>query len=172
MLPVTPPPARPHSKRKSDDDDEEDWFLKQRQQDQDHIDDDDDDHPAPHPSSTLEILGSMLPFGAPNLGSRRLMAVDSSAGGYNNNHHHRKPHVAKHGKKRRNTSSSPTIRYLDVTESVYYATLNHTEPRMIRLFAHQIVQKCSQASAGREFSCFPHYNTQSNSSKPTFGGIL
>ena len=63
------------------------------------------------------------------------------------------------------TAAAATVRYHEVTESVFYATLNHTEPHMVKLFTHKIVQKCSQPSKGQKFQCLPHYDTQLNSSK-------
>ena len=62
-------------------------------------------------------------------------------------------------------AAAATVRYHEVTESVFYATLNHTEPHMVKLFTHKIVQKCSQPSKGQKFQCLPHYDTQLNSSK-------
>ncbi len=52
-----------------------------------------------------------------------------------------------------------------MTESVYYATLNHTTPRLARLFSHTISQRCVRPDAAAPFACQPHYDTQPNSSK-------
>ena len=56
-------------------------------------------------------------------------------------------------------------RYLNVTETIFYATLNHTNLRIVDLFNHTIVQKCTYLSSQGTYKCSPHYNSQSNSSK-------
>ena len=56
-------------------------------------------------------------------------------------------------------------RYLNVTETIFYATLNHTNLRIVGLFNHTIVQKCTYLSSQGTYKCSPHYNSQSNSSK-------
>jgi len=160
-------------------DDEQDdiYSLSRRwQEDQDSLDreraEEDERQSYQQSSSALDVLGSMLPFGHPNLGARRLMAIDSSGG-------HRTSNdgggASKHGKtaksrfgdksRRRTSRGQPAarVRYHEVTESVFYATLNHTEPHMVKLFTHKIVQKCSQPSKGQKFQCLPHYDTQLNS---------
>ena len=62
---------------------------------------------------------------------------------------------------------SPT-RYMNVTESIFYATLNHTKLRMVKIFNQTIIQKCKFSSKTEMYKCSPHYNTQSNSSKCIF----
>ena len=57
------------------------------------------------------------------------------------------------------------IRYLNVKETIFYATLNHTKLRIVGLFNHTIVQRCTYLENLETYECFPHYNPQSNSSK-------
>jgi len=180
-----PPPKSPPSaesmKRNLDDDQDDIYSLSRRwQDDQDSVDREraEEEERQSHQqqaSSALDVLGSMLPFGHPNLGARRLMAIDSSGGHRTSNHgvatsKHGKTAKSRFGDKamRRSSRGQPataaaTVRYHEVTESVFYATLNHTEPHMVKLFTHKIVQKCSQPSKGQKFQCLPHYDTQLNS---------
>ena len=57
------------------------------------------------------------------------------------------------------------IRYLNVTETIFYATLNHTNTKIVALFNHTIVQRCTYLDNLETYQCFPHYSPQSNSSK-------
>ena len=61
-------------------------------------------------------------------------------------------------------------RYLNLTETIYYATLNHTNLKIVSLFNHSIVQQCTYHDVLGTYRCSPHYNTQSNSSK--FGSLF
>ena len=66
-------------------------------------------------SSALDVLGSMLPFGHPNLGARRLMAIDSSGGHRTSNHGGA---TSKHGK----TGNLPSLQHNLLLE-IYQALL-------------------------------------------------
>ena len=64
-----------------------------------------------------------------------------------------------------NGISRDQIRYLNVSETIFYATLNHTNLKIVELFNHTVVQKCTYLDNMGAYKCFPHYNPQSNSSK-------
>ena len=184
------------SKKKGDgteDEEEEESILTRYSHNDDSFEDDTDDSHRGQSSSPMEILGNMLPFGHPNLGARRLMAIHHGGKREQEQQRVRSANSAaaemSMWRKKRNkkkllhhhinsketgaevetappvAAESSLTRYLNVTESIYYATLNHTTPQLIRLFSHPIVQKCTSPSSRHPFSCLPHYNTQSNSSK-------
>merc|ERR1712062_406148 len=56
-----------------------------------------------------------------------------------------------------------STRYLNLTETIYYATWNHTNLTMVNIFNHTVVQKCTYLYNHETYECSPHYNTQSNS---------
>ena len=56
-------------------------------------------------------------------------------------------------------------RVLNVTETIYYATLNHSSPQVIPLFSHNLLQKCVQKMPFQPYQCHPHFDTMPNSSK-------
>jgi hypothetical protein len=60
---------------------------------------------------------------------------------------------------------SESVRLLNVTETLFYATLNHTTPQVIPLFTHKLVQECVQKTPFQSYQCEPHYNKMPNSSK-------
>ncbi|XP_040571328.1 uncharacterized protein [Lepeophtheirus salmonis] len=55
------------------------------------------------------------------------------------------------------------IRILNVTETVFYATLNHTKPKLISLVSKKIQQKCIKSFNEHTFECTPHFNSHPNS---------
>ena len=158
-LPVTTTERPKPKKQPKEEEEEDDIFALYRKSRHDDDGWQEDDANSRQSSSAMDILGSMLPFGHANLGARRLMAIDSSS------HHHQNVHKS-HTKrtKKHHSRGSSSFRYLDVTESIFYATLNHTSPHLVRLFTHPIVQRCT-LNKNQQYSCLPHYNTQSNSSK-------
>lgn len=94
----------------------------------------------------------MLPFSHGRSG-RRLMAVASEEA-------------------EAEAAASTETRVLNVTESLFYVTLNHSTARLVRLYSHRIVQRCDLGSEeGAEgvrvptVDCLPHFNTQQNMSK-------
>ena len=75
------------------------------------------------------------------------------------------PTVIGNGKSKRTNINKASTRYLNLTETIYYATLNHTNLTMVNIFNHTVVQKCTYLYNHETYECSPHYNTQSNSSK-------
>jgi hypothetical protein len=67
---------------------------------------------------------------------------------------------------RRLMAVAEEVRWFNVTESVYYATLNHTSPTLVRLMAHTIVQRCTLNG------CHPHFNSHPKSSKALPGIVI
>ena len=54
----------------------------------------------------------------------------------------------------------------NVTESVVYVTLNHTEPSLATLLRHHVLQRCEKdGGVGAAFECAPHYDSQPNASE-------
>ena len=53
----------------------------------------------------------------------------------------------------------------NVTESVFYVTLNHSTPEVARLLEHRVVQRCERVNEETPFKCTPHYDTQPNASE-------
>lgn len=102
---------------------------------------------SPHAVPPYEWVSNMLPFGHPNLGGGRRQLLSTRS-----------------GKRRRNTGDHAVVRVLNVTESVYYATLNHTNPIVMNLLSQRLVQRCAMLKEGT-FRCKPHFNTQKNTSK-------
>ena len=97
------------------------------------------------------VISSLMPFGRPNL--RGLLSYSGSK------------------KLNRLVSRPPKNsirRVLNVTETLFYATLNHSSPQVIALFAHDIVQECVQRTPFMPYQCQPHYDTMPNSSKKYF----
>lgn len=54
-------------------------------------------------------------------------------------------------------------RFFNVTETIYYATLNHTDPQLTALFSHNVIQRCRLNS--NRYECLPHFDTMKLSSK-------
>ena len=113
-------------------------------------------------SSVPWVLSNILPFGRPpNL--RGLLSYDSGDKGQ----HHRKIGLSRKNSvdvKSRRKKYPEVVRLLNVTETIFYATLNHTSPQVIALFTHTLVQKCVQKTPFQPYHCHPHYNTMPNSS--------
>ena len=112
------------------------------------------------------VISSLLPFSRPNL--RGLLSYSpkksSSSGGQFNRL------VSNSGQKKVSRSRKPPLkssirRVLNVTETLFYATLNHSSPQVIALFAHDIMQECLQRTPFMPYQCQPHYDTMPNSSK-------
>ena len=112
-------------------------------------------------SSPYEWISNLVPFGHPNLGGgRHILSIDETK--------RRRRHI---GEKKTVANSVQknvvidTFRILNVTETLFYATLNHTDPQLIELYSQDILQKCDLAANKKTFSCSPHYNTHANASK-------
>ena len=152
------PPSRPGFPRdeEGEDEEEESIFKHSSSDDDDEMDEDDNDYynrRAPN-----EWLSNMIPFGHPVLpGRRRTLSVESKE---ELDYWKKK----RRGRRRRlglvgsDTAAGTVFRNLNVTESVYYATLIHSTPRVVRLFAHQLVQRCKMSSKERKFQCSPHFD--------------
>ena len=154
----TPGPVYTHQDAEEDPDEDEYSLenLIKRGNDQD-FPEEDDDYYHRNQGSSSDWITNMIPFGHPNLGGnagRRLMSISNSQGGKNRLPQHKR-------------KAAELVRVLNVTESIFYATLNHTTPRMVRLFSHRIVQRCvlTPVTEDRDFFCTPHYHTQPNTSK-------
>lgn len=131
--------------------------------------------------SPYEWISNMIPFGHPNLGGpgssgRRLLSVDTKTSYKKNGFqkHHLSANDNKLGagsskrhnrpvKRKKNRRNVETVRMLNVTETLFYATLNHTSPQLARLFSHTLVQRCRLKPPEQSYQCRPHYNTMSNS---------
>ena len=48
---------------------------------------------------------------------------------------------------------------------MFYLTLNHSTPEVVRLLQQRVVQRCERVDDGSPFQCTPHYDTQPNASK-------
>ena len=109
-------------------------------------------------SSPYEWISNLVPFGHPNLGgSRHILSID------NTKRHRFRRFVG--DKKKSVQKVVETYRMLNVTETLFYATLNHTNPQLIELFKQDFLQKCDLTNDKKSYSCSPHYNTHANSSK-------
>ena len=75
-----------------------------------------------------------------------------------------------HGEKKGETNVIQ--RFLNVRESVIYITLNHTTPKVVRLFSQNVTQKCEFNLKEDRFDCLPHFDTQPNSSKSSWGKLI
>ena len=53
----------------------------------------------------------------------------------------------------------------NVTESMFYLTLNHSTPEVVQLLQQRVVQRCERGNEELSFKCTPHYDTQSNASE-------
>ena len=117
-------------------------------------------------SSPYEWISNLVPFGHPNLGGgRHILSIDESK--------RRRRHVPD---KKNGVNSVQkiveTYRILNVTETLFYATLNHTDPQLIELFSQDILQKCDLTADKKTYSCSPHYNTHANASKYIFTNVI
>ena len=57
------------------------------------------------------------------------------------------------------------IEFQNVTESVFYLTLNHSTPEVVQLLHQRVVQRCERGNEELSFKCTPHYDTQPNASE-------
>jgi hypothetical protein len=93
-------------------------------------------------------------------GSRHILSID------NTKHHRFRRFVGDKKKAVQPQKVQPeTYRMLNVTETLFYATLNHTNPQLIEVFKQDFLQKCDLTKDKKTYSCSPHYNTHANSSK-------
>jgi len=104
------------------------------------------------------VISSLLPFSRPNL--RGLLS-------YNPKKSLNRLVSSSSGQKvsRSSWPKNSIRRVLNVTETLFYATLNHSSPQVIALFAHDIMQECVQRTPFMPYQCQPHYDTMPNSSK-------
>ena len=61
--------------------------------------------------------------------------------------------------------------FQNVTESVFYLTLNHSTPEVVQLLQHRVVQRCKRGNEEMPFKCTPHYDTQPNASEYSSSSI-
>ncbi len=130
-----------------------------------------EDNERPQYQPPYSMLSKMIPFGQPNIdGRRHLLSLDDNFDKYKQQMNgYQKISDKKgrfNGKNRHKYSDDNSVtRLLDVTETLFYATLNHTSPQVIPLFSHKLIQRCEQPSPKEPYHCTPHYKTMSSSSK-------
>ena len=148
----------------SDDETEEESIFRKSSSSDDYSNDDDDESIRAQ-SSPYDWISNLVPFGHPS--SRHILSVTADV-----KKRRFRRYIDSKRKSVQNFESVTTFRLLNVTETIYYATLNHTNPRLIQLFKQDFVQKCDLGKEKKSFSCYPHYNTIANSSKLSsfFGG--
>ena len=123
------------------------------------VDEETSDNTKYMPAPYEVVISNLMPFGRPNLRGLLSYHKRSSSSKLNtiskNHKNLSKPSVKK----------SSIRRVLNVTETLYYATLNHSSPQVIALFTHDIMQECVQRTPFMPYQCQPHYDTMPNSSK-------
>ena len=110
------------------------------------------------------VISNLLPFGRPNL--RGLLSYEDKKDQKVKSSRKNSVHFEK--KPRKSGALQAKKRVLNVTETIYYATLNHSSPEVIPIFTQNLVQECVQETPVQAYQCFPHFNTMPNSSKLNF----
>ena len=114
------------------------------------------------------MISNLIPFGRPNL--RGLLSYKKQSY-YNSVQPVEKAAAAAAAAESENLVVEQRVlrqqrwRVLNVTETIYYATLNHSSPQVIPLFSHNLLQKCVQKMPFQPYQCHPHFDTMPNSSK-------
>jgi len=119
------------------------------------------------------VINNLIPFGRPNL--RGLLSYKNKQSYYNSVQPVEKPAMVSTAQEKSENlaKSKDTLtervlrqqrwRVLNVTETIYYATLNHSSPQVIPLFSHNLLQKCVQKMPFQPYQCHPHFDTMPNS---------
>ena len=136
-------------------------------------DSDEDNQPKYTPPYEV-VINNLMPFGRPNLRGLLSYGEDDEP--------NKKQFISQNSvqnfvekkkfSRKTNDALSTTdfsvkvkTRVLNVSETIYYATLNHSTPEVIPIFAHTVVQKCVQINPVQAYQCHPHFDTMPNSSK-------
>lgn len=143
--------ATGEDKNSSSDEDEQSIFTLYREN-ADNFEEEEENRQRNTPPYEV-VISNLMPFGRPNL--RGLLSYKSAKQSFNSVQDNL-------DKPRKNI---PKSRWLNVTETIYYATLNHSSPQVIALFQHTLLQECVQDRPFQAYHCLPHYNTMPNSSK-------
>ena len=142
-------------KSSADDEAEEESIFRKSSSTDDYVNDEEDSNRGQ--GSPYDWISNLVPFGHPS--SRHILSVvDVKKRRY-------RRYVDNSKRKSVQSDADVTFRLLNVTETIFYATLNHTNPRLVELFKHDFVQKCDLSKGSKTYSCLPHYNTVANSSK-------
>ena len=133
--------SKPLSSENEPEEEEEESILK-LYANNDQFETQSDDNPVQYTPPYEVVISNLLPFGRPNL--RALLSYET-----------------------KNTLKKKELKKLrlNVTETIYYATLNHSSPQVIALFQHNLSQECVQKPPFQAYQCVPHYDTMPNSSE-------
>ena len=173
-----PEVAERSMKQDVDTEDEESIFTKYggSQYNYEPLRDDDDASQSAGGGGLPWVLSSVLPFGGPR-NMRGLLSYSDDYGGSRSQNGlsaraaaSASASAASRGGRNsvknlsRQQNSQEIVRLLNVTETIFYATLNHSSPQVIALFTHMLVQKCVQKTPFQPYHCHPHYDAMPNSS--------
>jgi hypothetical protein len=107
---------------------EEESIFRKSSSNDEYINDDDD--AVRGQASPYDWISNLVPFGHPS--ARHILSVVDAK--------KRRYRRFIESKKKSVQNDDATYRLLNVTETIYYATLNHTNPRLVQLFKHDFVQ--------------------------------
>ncbi len=151
-----------------EEEEEEDIFaLYRKSQDNNLAIDEEEDGGQTYTPPYQVVISNLLPFGrAPNLRGLLSLPEGKSSSKMNS--------VQRHDSGKEKPQEKLKVvasKWLNVTETIYYATLNHSSPQVIALYRHNLLQECVQRRPNQAYQCHPHYDTMANSSKLHFPTI-